>query len=164
MQFGKSDGVSVQVETSVRITADVEYSGGQTGTKNREFKGLNITVTNTTESSSLKMTATGEASLKFNGKDYSTHLSPVKANIHKGEGQAYSQGNIKIAETELRGQKVSPVVNVIGSFWNIKEDGSGATPLVVPGTPIPRNYKHLVSPSIKPSLPFSRENSRIIDN
>ena len=110
-----------RVETTADVSADVKYSGGITGTDKREFVGISINIKNTTQvTGGDPLTSTGEASLKFNGKNYTANLTePQEKEQLSQVGTGYSKGSIHIPASELSsGYNSTPPIKVSGTFIN----------------------------------------------
>jgi hypothetical protein len=113
---------------------------------------VRITIRNVTENTGQDaLKATGEAKMKFGGKEYTTNIGLLlaKEQIYES-GKSYTEGSITIPISEISNSKhSSSPITVSGSFWHFKSDGSGATPLTYPLIPIPIKYTNIVLPFIK---------------
>ena len=149
VQYGAYHMIRVKVETSIRIEALV-YMDLNKGKFSKKFIGVLIRVVNVSRNTGTdEITTTGTASLSFNGKDYSTTLSPPDPNQDqiKEAGTIVVIGDILIPASEVSKGKTFPGLNVKGNWWNIKDDGSGATPLVYHGlAPAAQTYEHTFLP------------------
>jgi RHS repeat-associated protein len=151
--------VKVQTETSISIGADVTVNmDPKSGNITREFNGVNIGIVNTTRNSGTEdVIAAGNAALTYKGQTYSAGLSAqsTAGDQLKETGATYSTANIMIPATVLpTGLTVHskyynnenipfPGVKVNGSWWSMKSDGSGATPVVIhPLAPAAIHYRH----------------------
>lgn len=150
VQYGAYHMVKVKVETSLRLSAAVSVNMDlKAGKFSKEFIGVSAGIVNVSRNTGDdEITTTGAASLMFNGQKYSTSLGPDQGRDRlKEEGTNIALGNILIPASQLSKGATFPGVNVTGNWWNVKDDGSGATPVVQHGlVPIPKSYNHTFLP------------------
>ncbi|MBS1948278.1 MAG: hypothetical protein JST47_10970 [Bacteroidetes bacterium] len=146
--YAVSHVVAVTTKTDVRIEPDVSIGVDKNGDLTKDFKGISVSVTNITSASgSDDITAPGTASLSLNGKQYSTSLSEPEGTNVKETGTSVATGSLQVPASELTKGMTFPGVNVKGNWWNVKDDGSGATPIVLHGlAPIPLSYDNKFLP------------------
>ena len=158
VNYGVNEPVAVEVTTSVSVKANVYTTYGS---PSKEFLGVSINISNVARNySGSDIVATGDASLSFNGKKYSTSLTESKAKDQVWEtGTKVTSGSIVIPGSQLPvGRTVHgkfyqddkapfPGVTVSGNWQKIMEDGR-KTPVTIPWTPgIPEWYKHEFKPA-----------------
>jgi RHS repeat-associated protein len=150
MQYGAYHMVKVKVETSLRVSAAVSAGFDlKTGKFSKEFLGVSADIVNISRNTGNdEITTTGDVSFSFKGKAYSTSLGPNTAREQlKEEGTNVALGSILIPASQLSKGATFPGVNVTGSWWNVKDDRSGATPVVQHGlVPTPKSYNHNFRP------------------
>jgi hypothetical protein len=152
VNYGVSHLVTVTAETNINVTADVTTTlDGDKGEVTKTFNGvaINAYVKGTT-SGTDNIVATGIATTTYNGQTYSAALGASTGNQITQSGASSSSGSILIPAAQIysnTGVNIFPGVNITGNWWNTRDDGSGATP-VVPHllAPFPRTYSHTYMP------------------
>lgn len=150
VNYGVSHLVTVSAETNIRVTADVTTSISESG-MSKTFNGVAIDVSvRGTATGTDNIVATGVATTTYNDKTYSTGLSALQGNEIQKKGTNSASGTILLPASEIsafNGVQVFPKVNVSGNWQNVKDDGSGATPVTIHTViPIARTYNHVYLP------------------
>jgi hypothetical protein len=145
--YSVSSVVRVNVKTSIRAEAAVSVGfNGETGQLSKEFLGVAINVVNAATNSGLdNITTTGDISVNFKGQNYSTSLAAPDASKDQltAPGTNLTLGSVLLPASQISKGSTFPTVKVQGGFWDIKSDGSGATPIVSSSViPVPKVYTH----------------------
>lgn len=152
LNYSASHIVKAKVETNLRINAAVSVNLGlKDGEEfSKKFLGVSVDVVNVSRNTgSDEITTTGDVSFSFKGSNYSTALKPDNARDRLKEvGTNIALGNILIPASQLSKGDAFPAVKVTGNWWNVKDDRSGGTPLVFPGTFFPLKYTNKFLPYI----------------
>lgn len=146
VNYAVSHLVTVTAETNLRVTADVTTSISESG-MSKTFNGVAIDVSvRGTATGTDNIVATGLATTTYNDKTYTAGLSAPQGSEIQQTGTNSASGTILLPASEIsafNGAQAFPQVNVSGNWQNVKDDGSGATPVTVHGAiPIPRTYSH----------------------
>lgn len=148
--YSASHLVTASVETTIGVSANVRTTiNPETGAMSKQFLGVNIGVSNSGKVSGFDaVTTSGKLTTSFNGKTYTSSLSePDMSSAIIQKGTTVSTGRIMIPASQLASGASFPGAKVSGQWWNVRDDGSGATPLVsTPLTPIPKSYTHTFLP------------------
>lgn len=152
--YGVSHLTTVTAETNINVNANVTTAIDSNGQLSKTFNGVDIGVgVKGTATGTDNIVITGMASTTFGGKDYATGLQGPDGNKssiqQSGTGASSVSGNIFIPASSISaesGVKVFPGLNVSGGWQNVKDDGSGATPVSSWGLIFPRTYSHEYMP------------------
>ena len=133
----------VTLSAAVNTTADFK-----SGVISKEFLGVAVNVLNMTAAAGDEISTTGTATMTFNGKQYSTPISPIEqdgASVRDPEVTPTS-GSILIPASQLSQGATFPGVTISGNMWHFTEDGA-ATPVVNnPLVPFAQTYTNKFLP------------------
>lgn len=157
VSYGVSHVTTVSATTRFTVSANVSSSlNTSTGELTKEFNGVSINVSVSGKATgSDNVAVTGVASTNFGGENYSVGLQGPNGSqaMVKEAGTTTATGSILIPAEKIAdepGVKIFPSVNVSGNWQNVKEDGSGATPVSAFGI-TPRTYEHIY-PASSPNV------------
>jgi RHS repeat-associated protein len=157
--YNASHIVGVTVTISIEVTADVSTKYGKNlEVESKEFLSVRVNIKNTASNTAGEdIAATGTASVNFRGPTYSASVfGKMEGAIIEEKGTETRFGSVFIPASALpKGRTVHskfynddfapfPGVTVKGNWWTVKQDGSGATPIVRhPLVPYAISYKHI---------------------
>lgn len=148
VSYGVSHLTTVSATTRFAVSADVSSNMNlSTGEFTKQFNGVSINVSVVgTATGTDNVAVTGMASTNFGEKNYTVGLQAPDGSkpLVQQTGTTSVSGSILIPAGEIAsepGVKMFPSVNVSGNWQNVKEDGSGATPVTAFGI-TPRTYDH----------------------
>lgn len=148
VSYGVSHLTTVSATTRFTVSADVSSNMNlSTGEFTKQFNGVSINVSVVgTATGTDNVAVTGMASTNFGGENYSAGLQAPDGSkpLVQEAGTTSVSGSILIPAEKIAaepGVKIFPSVNVNGNWQNVKDDGSGATPVSAFGI-TPRTYNH----------------------